>query len=614
VQNDAGGLESNNLSILDIVKHAVKTIIATLQPHDRLGLVSYSTKAKKVFDLLVMNAAGKAQAQTALDTLDADGQTNLWEGLFTGLEILRKGGTSNRLSTVLLLTDGQPNISPEKGHVPMLREYKAQYPSLLCTINTFGFGYNLDSVLLRDVCVEGNGMYAFIPDAGFVGTCFVNTMSNILVTMARNLSLEITTQNGVQFVGAPGVICTQTSENSHVLTLGTLQYGQGREAVWRVCVPSVGGDGAQPVLLSATLRYQLVNSSEMKTITVELGEQKQGDPTLIEVQNLRHVFVDRVQQALVAYRAGGEEVKTGQTIIHELRDHIKGSEAVKHPHVIALLQDVEGQVTEAWSKSEWFKKWGIHYLPSLVRAHQIQQCNNFKDPGIQHYGGALLNSVREEADDIFVKLPPPSKKADSFDWGAWGDAGAAPPARAAVDMRMYYNRGGGCIAGNCSVSMADGSVKPVRAVAKGDWVASVYGSVEVLCVVRMLCEDSSMKMVRLPSGLLLTPYHPIHVKGKWRFPAHLGVTETYFCEAVFNFVLSAGHTIIVNDIECVTLGHGFTDEVARHPYLGAQQVVQDLRELRNGASFASGVIHFRPECLLRNASGLVCKFDPASEI
>lgn len=44
VQNDEGGLETNNLSILDIVKHAVKTIIATLQPHDRLGLVSYSTK------------------------------------------------------------------------------------------------------------------------------------------------------------------------------------------------------------------------------------------------------------------------------------------------------------------------------------------------------------------------------------------------------------------------------------------------------------------------------------------------------------------------------------------------------------------------------------------
>lgn len=112
----------------------------------------------------------------------------------------------------------------------------------------------------------------------------------------------------------------------------------------------------------------------------------------------------------------------------------------------------------------------------------MQQCNNFKDPGIQHYGetlmtiavkcvckekrdvymqihifldkylianeihvlytyrrderiqlsvfmsallgGSLFNSVREEADDLFVKLPPPTQKVDSFDWSAWGDAGA----------------------------------------------------------------------------------------------------------------------------------------------------------------------------------------------
>ena len=37
-------------------------------------------------------------------------------------------------------------------------------------------------------------------------------------------------------------------------------------------------------------------------------------------------------------------------------------------------------------EQEYYVKWGRHYLPSLARAHLLQQCNNFKDPGVQGYG------------------------------------------------------------------------------------------------------------------------------------------------------------------------------------------------------------------------------------
>lgn len=661
IQNDAGGREDNNLSILDIVKHAVKTIIATLQPNDRLGLVSYSTKAKKVFDLLPMNAAGRAKAQKDLDTLDADGQTNLWEGLFTGLEILRKSSSSsNRLSTVLLLTDGQPNITPEKGHIPMLREYKAQYPALLTTINTFGFGYNLDSVLLREVCVEGSGMYAFIPDAGFVGTCFVNTMSNILVTVARNITLEITSQNGAEFIGAPGTIVTKQSENTHTISLGTLQYGQNREVTWRMRVPkkkqqqaaaaasasesksgeegrgenevsaaaaaaeskSEGGEKSgesetqeKNVFVSTMLRYQSCNNAEVVSVNAQLSEQQQGDTAAVELHVFRYAFIDILQHALDEYkRGGGEDVKEGQRVVKSLKEQLK-SVVNKHPHLITLLQDVEGQVTEAWSKLEWFKKWGVHYLPSLLRAHQLQQCNNFKDPGIQHYGGKLFNSVREEADDIFVKLPPPSQKNDGFDWSKWGDAPVVPRAAAAVDMRMYYNRSGGCIAGDCVMSMADGSSKRVSEIMKGDWVVSAAGvPARVLCVVQMLCENSCMDMVRLPGGLLITPFHPIWANSRWQFPMQIGRMENFVCESVFNFVLSNGHTVLVNDLECVTFGHNFTGEVVGHPYFGTPRIIKNLQKLRMGASFNLGFIKFKPNCLLRNDEGQVHEFDAACQL
>mmetsp|Transcript_76280 Transcript_76280/g.131995 ORF Transcript_76280/g.131995 Transcript_76280/m.131995 type:complete len:92 (-) Transcript_76280:67-342(-) len=66
-----------------------------------------------------------------------------------------------------------------------------------------------------------------------------------------------------------------------------------------------------------------------------------------------------------------------------------------------------GQCTEALSRRDWFSKWGVHYLPSIMFAHRLQQCNNFKDPGVQCYGGKLFQEIRDHADDVFNNLPAP---------------------------------------------------------------------------------------------------------------------------------------------------------------------------------------------------------------
>jgi hypothetical protein len=81
----------------------------------------------------------------------------------------------------------------------MLKKYKDQNKQMACTINTFGFGYNLDSQLLEEIAIEGEGSYAFIPDSSFVGTVFVNSLANILTTAAINLKLTIEPMNNSTF-------------------------------------------------------------------------------------------------------------------------------------------------------------------------------------------------------------------------------------------------------------------------------------------------------------------------------------------------------------------------------------------------------------------------------
>merc|ERR1719240_2387969 len=82
------------------------------------------------------------------------------------------------------------------------------------------------------------------------------------------------------------------------------------------------------------------------------------------------------------------------------------AEAGDSGYIGDLLQDLEGQVALAVSRQDWYQKWGTHYLPSLQRAHALQLCNNFKDPGVQHYGGDVFREVRDFADDQFNELPP----------------------------------------------------------------------------------------------------------------------------------------------------------------------------------------------------------------
>lgn len=37
-----------------------------------------------------------------------------------------------------------------------------------------------------------------------------------------------------------------------------------------------------------------------------------------------------------------------------------------------------------------------------------------------------------------------------------------------------------------------------------------------------------------------------------------------YIDAYYNFVLQDGHSMIVNNIPCITLGHGFQENVAKH--------------------------------------------------
>ena len=579
--------ESHGLTVLDVTKHAVKTIISILGPQDRVGLVVYSTNARTVCGLTNMDPDGKKLMITALNKLHPGGQTNLWAGLKAGLNVMnssRNVGGKPRVQTVLLLTDGQPNIAPPRGHVTTLKNYFDAHPKLVCTVSTFGFGYNLDSRLLVDLSNVGNGSYSFIPDCSLVGTVFVNTVSNLLSTIATDkevvLSIEPIHQGTtINTILGPQKI-VPTSWGSQV-SLGTMTYGQSRDVVLKMTVPC----SVKHSFVRTTIRLNGMESSAEGPVTC-------GASTTHEEQIQRLMFCSTLETA--TNLASSYDFNGARRVVKELVKQLENSLQC-HPNnfVKALLEDANGQVTEAFSRSDWFQKWGVHYIPSLMRAHLLQQCNNFKDPGVQGYGGVLFAALRDEADEIFNTIPPPEPTY------------RRPNVQPLTSMAVYNCSSGGCFHGDCNVRMADGSLCLVKNIRKGDLVrvaptAHTTGKAEIKCTVKIICDKGTEKLVRLPgSGLRLTPWHPVlGPDNKWTFPAALGCVKRVSCNAVYDFVLSNDHVMVIDDVHCVTLGHNFTDTVRRHNYFGSQQVVNDLRGM-DGWHEGQVVLH-SDTCMVRS--------------
>jgi hypothetical protein len=137
-----------------------------------------------------------------------------------------------------------------------------------------------------------------------------------------------------------------------------------------------------------------------------------------------------------------------------------------------------------------------------------------------------------------------------------------------------------CFDGSCTVLMADRTIKRVDNIKKGDIVMGPNNSrATVVCSIKTVCLNNKVFVVKFSGNLLITPFHPIRLDGKWIFPKDVGQVYEIDSTGVYSFILDCGHTMKICGIECITLGHGFQDEGAKHDYFGTNKVVDDLKTM-----------------------------------
>ena len=66
------------MSMLDIVKHAVKAVMFTLNDRDRLSVVTFAGKAFTTVPLMLMKDATRELAANTVENMPTRGLTDIW--------------------------------------------------------------------------------------------------------------------------------------------------------------------------------------------------------------------------------------------------------------------------------------------------------------------------------------------------------------------------------------------------------------------------------------------------------------------------------------------------------------------------------------------------------
>lgn len=527
---------------MDLAKHTINSIGAMLGPDDSLAVVSFSTAAKIVLEPTRMDDTGKEKLKAVLQTVQPDAMTNIDAAIRAMMSIANRPEMKGRAIFGALLTDGAETVVPSpSGTVKALSRQVMTNPWIF---STFGFGYDLNSVLLTQLAempLSGGGSFGFIPDLTMIGTVFINWVANAMVTGTRDAIVQYSVNSG-----SPVSIHT-----------GPLAIGQPRD--YLVQIPAgasvkVFAAGAEIVpVASATPDYPLALT----------------------------MYVAAIEQAIAVSEAGRNDgaFPLLARVIQRFAD-------TTDLRVKALLLDIEsadpseGQIGMA---PRYWKRWGGHYMRSYRRAQQIQRRLNFKDPGSLIYGGdeaSLFGQCVAKGEELFMTLEPPQPTGASRNYGSSSAAPAYDPAYLSAYLRTNSQaaQSGGCFHPENTVLMTDASEKQIQSLSPGDEVWTPLGSASVIAVVKICHGSATSVMMSKVKDCILTPYHPyLDEASQWVLGADTVGQESYPTGTVYNLVLDKGHIIrTAGGVRACTLAHGFEESVIAHPFFGTKAVLDCL--------------------------------------
>lgn len=233
---------------LELCKSTLTLLLRFLLPHDRFGLVLFSSSAKTAIPLQNMTATNKEKATSIIRSVRAHGSTNISDAVAITFYELRTLTSPNEVQTIFLLSDGNATAGiryPEALVHTVGNHAKGSLASLFC----FGYGDDHDSNLMRRLSdTTQSGSYYYVKDDSDVGSAFGEALGGVLSVLAQSIVLKLSpcdATTSIPTVYHDHAVCRD--DGSFTVQLGDLFAEEERDVLFDVTLAPNPSETVAPI-------------------------------------------------------------------------------------------------------------------------------------------------------------------------------------------------------------------------------------------------------------------------------------------------------------------------------------------------------------------------------
>jgi Mg-chelatase subunit ChlD len=356
ILDNSGSMQGSKL---DSLKEAMKFIIGTLGAKDRLSVVYFNSQAGAVHGLLKMTPENKGLSRSRLDAINAEGGTDIFDGMRFGWSVLQQRQSRNPASCVFLLTDGQDRNQLENKK-ELARTIKSNGTSLF----VFGFGADHDSEHMAAIAQAAECPFTYVESDDMVVDAFGGSIGTQQGAALRNISLTISAV-------AQGVTVAQTMAGSYAsvpsadsrsvtVSFANMYEGESRDVMLRLELPTVTAPVPEYSLVTVAATYSVqsigtadntMHTSSRNTCVVRRVVEGSLDPLMVrdlnvDVQLNRLKSTHAINSALAAADAGNFD--SAKEILTAALAQV--TQSVSHRAAHAVTLGLAGDLTDALSR------------------------------------------------------------------------------------------------------------------------------------------------------------------------------------------------------------------------------------------------------------------------